>query len=406
MPTQEKTPVSQTGASTKEQSNIDILPEADEKRSIKAAISAKCLASESAPVGFTPLFNIKSEPVEWLIPDVIPLGMYTTAGGESGIGKSNFFGGYIPALVTKKGATFNGQPIPWGRVIIWSPEESLEHSVAPRLRAFGANEGLVHFINSKVWAGEGERQLFNFTEHLAKLEISIRERNTENCPYRLLVIDPITSGFYGDMNQANNVRNYLEPLKEMAEGLNIAIVGVTHFTKGSGMASSPQDRLLGSQAWSAVSRMTLGLFRDKQTDNRRLVILKTNITNDRVGYDFSYQFEQNEEGIAVPRIEFISQVHGDNKSLIDELSNDGTSELEQAKSFLRGILHDAPLPSEQVKAEAAGACYAWRTIERAAKEMKEEGSLEIKKDMGRNGKWRWYLSKQDRQDRQDRQENM
>jgi putative DNA primase/helicase len=82
-------------------------------------------------------------------------------------------------------------------------------------------------------------------------------------------------------------------------------------------------------------------------------------------------------------------VQGDAKSLIKDVSSDGMSQHEQAMGFLRGILHDAPLTTDQVKAESEGAGYAWRTIERAVSEMKEKDELLIKKDTGRT--YKWYL---------------
>ena len=381
---EKETPEDQSGAEIKTE---DIITETEEQKSAKAAILAKCLASADTPVEFIPLFSVESKAVDWLIPNMIPLGMYTTFAGESGIGKSNFVS-YLASLVTQTDAEFNGCPIPRGRVIIWSPEESFEYSVAPRLRAFGAKEGLVHFISGKVWPDESNTQTFKFEQHLNKLTLSIEKRNSDNLPYRLLIIDPITSGFDGDMNQVNHVRQYLEPLKVMAEQLNIAIVGVTHFTKGRGMASSPQDMVIGSQAFSAVARVTLGLFRDKQTDNRRLVILKTNITDDRVGWDFSYQFEQTQDGITVPKIEFIGQVQGDAKTLIEEVTaSEEGSELDDAMMFLKGILHDAPLTAKQVKKEADDAGHSWTTIRRASQKL----GIEKRKDHGANGAWRWAL---------------
>jgi putative DNA primase/helicase len=40
-----------------------------------------------------------------------------------------------------------------------------------------------------------------------------------------------------------------------------------------------------------------------------------------------------------------------------------------AEQFLRDLLADGPISTKQVKADAAGAGYAWRTIERAKRDM-------------------------------------
>ncbi|MGH8570402.1 MAG: hypothetical protein ACREXU_20960 [Gammaproteobacteria bacterium] len=67
------------------------------------------------------------------------------------------------------------------------------------------------------------------------------------------------------------------------------------------------------------------------------------------------------------------------------------SDLEVAKEFLRGLLANGPVPSKQIRADAAGACYAWRTIERAKKAL----GIESVKEGGHLGggaqRWVWRL---------------
>ena len=46
-------------------------------------------------------------------------------------------------------------------------------------------------------------------------------------------------------------------------------------------------------------------------------------------------------------------------------ANEDRSAFEDAKKFLRDLLADGPVSSKQVKADADGAGYAWRTMQRA-----------------------------------------
>ncbi|WP_442975205.1 hypothetical protein, partial [Salmonella enterica] len=54
------------------------------------------------------------------------------------------------------------------------------------------------------------------------------------------------------------------------------------------------------------------------------------------------------------------------------------------ESFVRGCLADGPVPARTFKADAEGAGYNWRTVQRAAKRL----GAESRKD-GMSGGWRW-----------------
>lgn len=60
--------------------------------------------------------------------------------------------------------------------------------------------------------------------------------------------------------------------------------------------------------------------------------------------------------------------------------------MQDAKIFLRDLLSGGPVPSKQIRADAEGAGYAWRTIQRAQKALK----IEAVKD-GLRGGWSWKL---------------
>lgn len=91
------------------------------------------------------------------------------------------------------------------------------------------------------------------------------------------MIDPIISVVAGDMNKANDVRKSLQPLVELAREYKIAILGITHFSKNSAN-SSPSDRILGSQAFSALARMAWSAARREVDGDYILVRAKSNIS--------------------------------------------------------------------------------------------------------------------------------
>jgi RecA-family ATPase len=77
------------------------------------------------------------EPVEWLVPGWIPLGVLTVLDGDPGLGKSTLLID-IAARVTSHGMLFNNQQGPIGTVILMSAEDPAENTIRPRLEAAGA----------------------------------------------------------------------------------------------------------------------------------------------------------------------------------------------------------------------------------------------------------------------------
>ncbi|MBS7328083.1 MAG: AAA family ATPase [Oxalobacter sp.] len=337
------------------------------------------------PVEFISLNDIKPKPIQWLIPSVIPKGMITVLASDGGVGKTAL-SLWLASLVSNQGETFNGKPVEHGRVLIWSGEDSPEYVLSPRLRALGADADFVDIIGNRVMKPDGLRT-FDITEDLYDVEESLQNRHKDT-PYKLLIIDPVMSVVRGDSNQANTVRQALEPLRILAERQNIAVIGITHYSKGTSK-SLPQDRVIGSQAFVALARMVLGLGKDEATGNRRLVVLKSNIVDTNIGYELSYQFFTDVDGCQVARIDLIDELHGSARELLSEIEPDEpeTGAMAEAVEFLKGILSDGALPSKQVKSDADGAGHSWDTIKRASIRLK----IEKRKDRGTNGVWRWAL---------------
>src|SRR5690606_20871353 len=70
----------------------------------------------------------------------------------------------------------------------------------------------------------------------------------------LLIIDPLTSTMGGDHYKPADVRRAMDPLAKLAQEMNIAIVGIVHFNKGSGNAS---NKVSGSHAFRDAVRSVL-----------------------------------------------------------------------------------------------------------------------------------------------------
>ena len=90
----------------------------------------------------------------------------------------------------------------------------------------------------------------------------------------LVIVDPISS-YLGKTNSHINaaVRGVLEPLTEMAERMRVAVLSVTHFSKGG--ANSTGKALhcfIGSIAFVGAPRMAFAVIEDADNSERRLLL--------------------------------------------------------------------------------------------------------------------------------------
>jgi RecA-family ATPase len=156
----------------------------------------------------------------------IARGKHTAIAGEPGDGKSQL-SVYIAATVSRGGEwPCSEGRAPIGNVIILNAEDGADDTVVPRLIAAGADLNRIHIVSA---VSQGTvRRTFNLQGDLALLEQKI----TEIRDVALVIIDPISS-YMGKTDSHKNaeVRGALEPLSEMAERLQVAILSITHFSK-------------------------------------------------------------------------------------------------------------------------------------------------------------------------------
>ena len=209
------------------------------------------------------LGTVAPRAVDWLWPSRVPIGMLTIIAGPPGLGKS-FITLDMTARITT-GATWSdiGKSAPLGPVVLFAAEDAVAETIVPRLIALGANRDKVALVQGvQILDGKGQRQ-FNLTDDIARLERTVKAHGA-----KLVVFDPANSYLGGKMTgwKDTEVRSLLDPLKEMAERLRIAVVLVMHFKKGQ------EDEVLyqigGSVGWGAVARSVFFCVRDPETPGR------------------------------------------------------------------------------------------------------------------------------------------
>jgi len=210
----------------------------------------------------------------------------------------------------------------------------------------------------------------------------------------LIIIDPI-SAYLGKNDSNNNsiVRGLLAPISKLAEKHNVAILAISHFTKGQGKDTQALLRVCGSLAFVAHARFSFLVALDDVDKNKRLFIpLKNNLAKNEGGLSFHIEDCIKNE-IETSRVVWTNEtvtktadeVMGNQEDPADK------SMLEEACDFLRDLLADGPAYSKDVKQRAADSGISDKTLYRA----KTELAIIADKEKGRDKPWFWLLPKTD-----------
>ena len=329
--------------------------------------------------------DIQPQPIRWLWDGWLPLGKMTILAGAGGCGKTNLSLALI-ATITTGGVFPDGSKCTnVGRVIIYSTEDDLADTLIPRLIANGVDESKISFIGCRT-NEKGEKEPFDPSQDFPVIEGHIKA----NPDVKLLMIDPIVSAVSGDMNKANDVRRSLQPLKDLAEEYKFAVLGITHFSKGSS-GSTPADRVIGSQAFTAFARMVW--VASKREDEGDCILVRAKSNNSILEGGVRYQIESetivgNLDNIETTKTVWLGTIEGTAKELLGEAENtDGRngSTLDLAKEFLIDLLGSVEkMAASEVLDEAKNAGYSVASIRRA----KDNLNIKPFKD---GSAWYWKL---------------
>ncbi len=212
---------------------------------------------------------------------------------------------------------------------------------------------------------------------------------------KLLLVDPVVTSVSGDSHKNAEVRRGLAPLVTFAQQLGAAVVGITHFTKGTA-GKDPLDRLTGSLAFGAAPRLVFAVTKVSQrspTDSATLVFVrvKSNIGPEGNAYGYMLGKTGLPGGIETTRVEWGKLIEGDARSILgsaedDGQNGDGNTALGDAKHFLLATLKDGPVDAREVFGQAEGAHIAEKTLRRA------KGALGVVvAKRGMSAGWAWSL---------------
>jgi hypothetical protein len=292
---------------------------------------------------------------------------------------------------------------PLGNVIVLSAEDDIADTIVPRLIAAGADLSRITVL--KMMRDTESERMFSLVTDLPVL----RQKILEIGNVVMIIIDPVTA-YLGvgkvDSFRATDVRAVLSPLKELAEELRVAVLGIMHFNKKTDVTNILL-RISDSLAYGAASRHVYAIVNDPDNHRRLFVRGKNNLAHhDQKTLAFSIDTREvgtdkrtenpirrpyiiwHDEPVDITAVEAM-QAASENKS---------PSARDDAKQFLKIFLSNGPIDSTETKTAAKENGISVATLRRAQRDLhidvKHDGPIDDKGDRS----WRWHLPKSENED--------
>lgn len=235
-------------------------------------------ADAKRALNIVPASTIRTRRQKWLWEGRIPLGTVTIFAGRGGEGKSTFalhigaqaIRGELAGDLFKQRTNF----------AIISHEDDWATVMVPRLIAASADTNHVFKIGIDVTVDQETHESIP----ALPIDIDLLREGLIQSGARVLLIDPITSTIGGDLNKVADVRRALDPLASLAQELEIAVIALMHFSKGTGNLS---DKLSGSHSFRDASRSVLMFATDEESGQRIVSVDKSNYSAER-GSSFAF----------------------------------------------------------------------------------------------------------------------
>lgn len=228
------------------------------------------------------IFNERTQKeLEFLWKPYIVKGNINIIQSDGGLGKSYLITWLMSAISKGDKIPFSDEHFEIGNCILQNAEDDIDATILARLNLHGADTSRIGFINE-------ENKLFKVQDY-KRLEEHIKTFNPV-----VICLDPIQN-FIGDinMNSANEVRNALKPLKELAQKYNVAIILIMHLNKNSATTKATY-RTMGSYDFVAMARSVLLITENPENKEERLLIpIKTNIMKQNEKRALSYKINNN-----------------------------------------------------------------------------------------------------------------
>lgn len=300
--------------------------------------------------------NVTTKRIRWLVEDWIPRGSLTLLAGREGLGKSTI-ACWWAAWLTREGKN----------VVYVHTEDSREHTVVPRLKAAGADLDRVLFLDVETETTDTGTVVLPLDNQ--RLEDLVAAEKVE-----FIVLDAATSAMASQLSGKDDrqVRQFLEPLAQLAARQDIVVLGLVHFGKRDGADTG--KLILGSIAWSQVARSVLSVAHDDEQDHLVVTNTKGNLATkvlSKACRIVSRQVQLDDGPAEVGVAEWLGEVDTDARDVLaGEEHRDEAGTVSEITMWLTDYLTEhAPCPSADVKKAAIKIQFSERSLKRAAKKL-------------------------------------
>jgi putative DNA primase/helicase len=303
--------------------------------------------------------------------------------GDKGTGKSTMLFS-LAATISTGGTWPDGIRAPEGDVLIWSSEDDWSDTILPRCLAAGGDPDRIHHLEAVTDPTTGKPRDFDPATDIGMLHDALRQLPET----KMVIIDPIVLAVAGDSHKNAETRRGLGPLVKFAERHRVALLGLTHFSKGS-EGKDPVGRVTGSLAFGAQARLIWGAAKAADGNKRMLVRVSSNIGPDGDGFEYTVAQEPVPgETFMAQRVVWGPKLHGKPADLLADIG-ENTSDVGRAMAFLLDQLDDAVVEVAELKRTALANGHTWRTVERAKKKLP---AVRAFKNAGNpNAPWSWTM---------------
>jgi putative DNA primase/helicase len=305
--------------------------------------------------------EITMRAVDWHWRGWLARGKFHLLAGSKSAGKSTI--AYDLMATTSIGGRWpDGTQADPGDVLVWSGEDDIADTIMPRYVASGGDPHRIYFIDG-VMATGGARPFDPSTDITALIE---RARYLPDLKF--VLIDPVVLAIPSktDSHKNSETRRGLQPLVDFAEERNVVLLGITHFTKGTG-DQDPVERVTGSLAFAALARIVLGASADEDGKQRRLVRISSNIGPSGGGIEYMlFQAPLPDYDFSAQRVAWGTALTGSAKEL---LNGSRRSAQADASTFLQEQLKDSGCPQREIKEAAEAHGHSWATVRLAQKKL-------------------------------------
>jgi archaellum biogenesis ATPase FlaH len=317
----------------------------------------------------------------------IPEGALSLLDGDPGMGKSTLTLD-LAARVTRGWSMppLDGPDVgtaPAG-VLLLGAEDSLRHTVRPRLDAAGADVSKVYSLEA-IKVGKDERPPV-LPWDLELVAGRIREHGI-----RLVVADPLMAflGSEFDAHKDQDIRRCLRPLSKLADELGVVILLLRHLNKLSGGAALYRGG--GSIGIPGASRAALIVGRDPaDPDTYVLAMNKPNLGPFPRSLAYRLETANHDKVGPILKIKWVGETDLQPADILWHATSAGRGpgrpddSLDEARQFLVDLLAGGPVLVKDIKEAAESAVVSWGTLKRAKQEMNIETVSE-----GRDYSWRF-----------------